>query len=277
MKAIFIVAFAAVAVGLAAFISFGFQRAAAVEIPYETKSETSFAISNRQPVLVELFTSEGCSSCPPADRVLTTLQNDQLVPNAEVITLEFHVDYWNYLGWKDRFSSNEFTKRQEAYARQLGLNSTYTPQMVVDGSREFVGSSRAKANETIAQSAAEPKAAVEVTVVDGKLHVTVKGLKEHSDATVYLAVAENKLFTKVGGGENSGSTLEHTSVVRSLTPIGTIKKAENGITTELSVPKNAGWNVENTKYVVFVQENSTLKVLAVGPAAMSASNSGRLK
>ncbi len=217
----------------------------------------------RRPVLVELFTSEGCSSCPPADRVLTVLQNDQLIPDAEVITLAFHVDYWDYLGWKDRFSSAAFSQRQAAYARQFKLDSSYTPQMVVDGAFEFVGSNRANANKNIAASAAKPKAAVDLGLKANKLTANVSGLASHAGATLYLAVAESKLSTRVRGGENSGSTLEHTSVVRDLLPIGIIKSGENKISVEREVSANKDWKSENIKYVVFVQENSTMKVLAV--------------
>ncbi len=96
------------------------------------------------PVLVELFTSEGCSNCPPADKVLTILQNNRLNPTADVITLGFHVDYWDSSSWKDHFSSAEFTRRQEAYASHFGLDSAYTPQMVVDGTTQLVGSQRGR-------------------------------------------------------------------------------------------------------------------------------------
>lgn len=215
------------------------------------------------PVLVELFTSEGCSSCPSADRVLLTIARDTGVSKARVITLAFHVDYWNYLGWKDRFSTAEFTRRQEAYARQFKLDSTYTPQMVVDGSSEFVGSNRPNAIDAISENALQPKAALDLAFAENKLSANISGLPSHSDATVYLAVAESKLFTKVGGGENSGSTLEHASVVRSLTPIGKISTRENSLRTEQMIPTNREWKNENVKFVVFVQENSTLKVLAV--------------
>jgi len=220
--------------------------------------------AGKRPVLVELFTSEGCSSCPPADRVLTVLQNDQLVPGADVITLAFHVDYWNYLGWKDRFSSNAFSKRQEDYARRFKNNSSYTPQIVVDGTAEFVGSNRAKANEAIAKSAAEPKAGIELSFSANKLFVNVSDFGIHSDATVFLAVAESKLFTNVGGGENRGEKLEHTSVVRDLIKIGSVKTSENAFRGESVIPVNSEWKSENFKYVVFVQENDGMKVLAVG-------------
>ncbi len=215
------------------------------------------------PVLVELFTSEGCSSCPPADRVLLTIARDAGVSKAKVITLGFHVDYWNYLGWKDRFSTAEFTRRQEAYARQFKLDSSYTPQMVVDGSSQFVGSNRANAIDAISKNASQSKAAVDLVLADDKLLANVSGLPAHSDATVYLAVAESKLFSKVGGGENSGSTLEHASVVRVLIPIGKVSTTENGIRAEHAISTNREWKSENVKFVVFVQENSTLKVLAV--------------
>ncbi|CAN5322729.1 hypothetical protein BH10ACI2_BH10ACI2_14030 [soil metagenome] len=215
-----------------------------------------------QPVLLELFTSEGCSSCPPADRLLTNLTD-----NPDIIALEFHVDYWDRLGWKDPFSSPSYTRRQESYMRQLNLDSTYTPQMIVDGRYEFVGSNRAKANETITKSSAEQKAAIDLNVRDGEVSLKIDGLKSHSDAVVFLAIAESKLSTKVGGGENSGSTLEHSSVVRNLTSIGMIKKGVGSFTYEQPITQNAGWKAQNIKYVAFVQETSSLKVLAVKQAA----------
>ena len=225
--------------------------------------DASAATGKKQPVLVELFTSEGCSSCPPADRVLTILQNDQLVPNADVITLGFHVDYWDDGGWKDRFSSIYYTRRQEAYARRLRIDSPYTPQMVVDGSAEFVGSNRSKANDLIGKSAAQPKAQMDLKIENGKLIAAIAGLLAHSDATVYLAVTENGLTTSVGGGENAGNKLEHSSVVRDFMTIGTVRNTESSFNIELPAPVNKDWNAENIRYVVFLQENDTLKVLAV--------------
>ena len=230
------------------------------------ESSSSIATDKKRPVLVELFTSEGCSSCPPADRVLTTLEKDQLVPNAEAITLAFHVDYWNSLGWKDRFSTAAFTRRQEEYARRFGNDSSYTPQIVVDGSNEFVGSNRAKANEVIGARAAEPKGLIELNFAANKVGVSISELGSHSDATVYLAVAESKLFTNVGGGENRGEKLEHTSVVRDLIAVGKVKGGESTFRSETAAPQNSEWKTENVKYVVFVQQNNDKKVLAVGQA-----------
>ena len=109
------------------------------------------------PVLVELFTSEGCSSCPPADALLARLQRDQPVPNANIIVLEEHVDYWDHLGWHDRFSSHQITDRQPSYARRLRLDDIYTPQMVIDGTDQFTGNDSAHALRAIAQAAHTPK------------------------------------------------------------------------------------------------------------------------
>ena len=222
------------------------------------------AKGEKRAVLVELFTSEGCSSCPPADKVLMTLQNDQLVPNADVITLGFHVDYWDSGAWRDRFSSAEYTRRQEAYARQLKTDGTYTPQVVVDGAFEFVGSNRVRANDVIAKSAMQSKGIIELKIDSGSLKASISGLNSHADATVYLAVAESGLSNKVSGGENSGVTLEHASVVRELKQIGSISGKQNEGTFDAQLPVNTDWKGENTRYVVFVQENSTLKILAVG-------------
>ena len=108
----------------------------------------------RSPVVVELFTSEGCSSCPPADELLSRLRKEGTENGVEIIPLGFHVDYWNYQGWQDRFSSNQYSKRQETYAAQLHTEGPYTPEMVVNGSHEFVGNDAARARSAIAQSGA---------------------------------------------------------------------------------------------------------------------------
>src|SRR5262249_53559615 len=119
----------------------------------------------RVPVLVELFTSEGCSSCPPADVLLMQLDQLQPIAGAEVIALSEHVDYWNYLGWADPYSSSTFSRRQEEYSDAFGGDKVYTPQMVVDGQREFVGSRVSEAKETIAKAAKTAKAKVSLTAM----------------------------------------------------------------------------------------------------------------
>ena len=219
--------------------------------------------NKKQPVLVELFTSEGCNTCPPADRVLAKLQKDQPIPTADVITLGFHVTYWDSSAWKDRFSSIEYTRRQQMYAQIFRLDKVYTPQMVVDGSAELVGSEREKAKDVITKSAARPKGAIDLKIDNGKLQINISKLTTHGEAVVFVAVAESKLTTNVGGGENSGNKLEHSSVVRDLIPISLVKATDNSLNLEWAMSVNKDWKAGNLKYVVFVQEKNTLRILAV--------------
>src|SRR5262252_8746186 len=147
------------------------------------------------PVLVELFTSEGCSSCPPADRFLEKLDH-QTVPGAEMIVLSEHVDYWNHIGWKDPYSSHLYSERQSAYARRLGLNSVYTPQIVVDGAIEFVGSNTGLADKVFAKALAAAKIPVRLSLISEggqSLHAHLNaGILEPSfglhEAEVYIAL-----------------------------------------------------------------------------------------
>src|SRR5215470_9660542 len=154
----------------------------------------------RKAVLVELFTSEGCSSCPPADKLLGRLRQDLAGSGFEVVPLGFHVDYWNSLGWKDRFSSAEFSRRQEQYARALSTEGPYTPEMVVDGATEFVGSDKDRARAAIAQAAAHSQQA-EIDLSASTEKLTLKASSAVNGAAVMLAITEDNLSTKVGSGE----------------------------------------------------------------------------
>lgn len=231
----------------------------------------------RTPVVVELFTSEGCSSCPPADTLLSRLGETQPVAGAEVIALAQHVDYWNDLGWADPFSAHEFSERQGEYAEVFGNEGVYTPQMVVDGHAEFPGSNNGKAFETIAQAAREPKAEVSLARAseqDGagdnlRLAVRVLALPKLSDgetADVLLAVTEDRLSSDVGRGENAGRKLSHTGVVRRLTKIGNVSAASQPFMGEPVVALEKGWRRENLRAVVFLQEHTSRRV--VGAASL---------
>ncbi len=169
----------------------------------------------RWPVLVELFTSEGCNSCPPADRHLQQLDR-------QVIVLSEHVDYWDRQGWKDRFASPVFTERQESYARAFGIDGPYTPQMVVDGVAQFTGGDVRRAIDEINKASDYAKA----SIVIGRTEKGVRVDAENSprDADVWLAVADEGDTTIVKAGENKGRTLTHVAVVRSLKKIGSIKR-----------------------------------------------------
>ena len=165
------------------------------------------------PVVVELFTSQGCSSCPPADAFLTDLARQR----ADVLPLAFHVTYWDYLGWKDPYSLDAATARQRAYARALGEEGVYTPQMVVDGKTGFVGSNRREGLSAIAAAAPKP---VSVSVVrDGESLLITVGTGA-GQARVLLVGFDPAHETRIGRGENSGRTLVESNIVRSLTPLG---------------------------------------------------------
>ncbi len=222
----------------------------------------------KQPVLVELFTSEGCSSCPPADRTLAFLEKEQPATNAEIITLAMHVDYWNHLGWKDEFSSAAFSERQTVYADKLKLNSTYTPQMVVDGQREFVGSDTGKAVSSIMEAAKFQKAKIELSNDAKNLKINIFDIPTHKDSSVFVAVAENNLISKVKRGENSGKVLEHISVVRELREVGKIISSEATFSNETSLQIQSNWKKENVKVIVFVQENDSRKILGVAQVSL---------
>jgi hypothetical protein len=170
--------------------------------------------------VVELFTSEGCSSCPPADRLLAELAES---PDRRVYALSFHVDYWDELGWPDRFASRAFTLRQREYARALGVRAIYTPQMVVNGTEEFTGSDRDRA-ETAVGHALSRRSQVRL-----EMHprwtgpdVTTVGYSASeapAGATLVMAVVERQAVTSVLRGENAGKTLRHENVVRSLVAV----------------------------------------------------------
>lgn len=219
-------------------------------------AKTPAADGPRKAVVVELFTSEGCSSCPPADELLGHLRQDLAGKNIQVIPLGFHVDYWNSLGWKDRFSSADYSHRQEQYARSLGVDGPYTPQMVVDGALEFVGNSAGHAQRAINQAAGQAEIAVVKVSAAGadQLAVQVKAPASAGDAGVMLAITEDNLTSKVGSGENGGRTLHHTAVVREFRQLG--KLSNGSFETNVPVKVEKEWKREDLRAVVFVQQGN---------------------
>jgi len=226
--------------------------------------------SKRSPVIVELFTSEGCSSCPPADKVLAELENTQPVAGVEIIALSEHVDYWNYIGWSDPFSSEAFSARQGAYASVFNNDGIYTPQMVVDGQAEFVGSNSEKARTAIARLAKIPKAEVTIdsaqaeTASTIKLKISVAKLPKLSTgdiAEVLLAITETNISSQVVRGENTGRKLNHTAVVRELRSLGSVASSTKPFETETTVMLGKDWKRGNLKAVTFVQERKQKRIL----------------
>ena len=178
----------------------------------------------RAPVVVELFTSEGCSSCPPADLVLEKLDRQQPVPGAQIIVLSEHVDYWDHIGWKDPYSSAAFSRRQEEYVQRFGLDGAYTPQMVVDGRTQFVGSDWQRAYAAIQDAAGQHKATVRIAAIPGGLRVEVDPLPGSMgrNAGVFLARADDSGASDVTGGENKGRRLRHVAIAKEIERIGTV-------------------------------------------------------
>ena len=228
------------------------------------------------PVLVELFTSEGCSSCPPADRLLERF-DQQPVQGAELIVLSEHVDYWNHIGWKDPYSAPLYSNRQKAYGDRFRLDSVYTPQMVIDGNSQFVGSDTARASKAIEDSLRAPKLRLDISLIPAKngsgsqLQIQTGTLEQsfgiHA-AEVYVAYALNHAESQVSAGENSGHKLTHVSVVTRLNRIGEIRQGEK-FSQQLSLSQTSGSDARNGRVIVFVQEPHQGRVIgaAVTPIA----------
>jgi hypothetical protein len=222
------------------------------------------------PVIVELFTSEGCSSCPAADRLLSRLEQTQPVAGAQVIAIEEHVDYWNQLGWNDPFSSPQYRARQNDYALAFHASDIFTPQMVVNGQTAFVGSDMNRAYHEIGAAAQAMTTQVALgananprdqDLLDLSVQVSNPKSAKWRDSNVYLAVTEKGLMTPVQGGENAGHTLRHSSVVRSFGVIGRVDpKGANGgqLVSTLRLPRE--WKRENLHAVVFVQERGSFRI-----------------
>lgn len=215
-------------------------------------------------ILVELFTSEGCSSCPPADALLRQLDAQADKTASEIVVLSEHVDYWDGQGWHDRFSSHDYTERQEEYARRFRIDEPYTPEMVVDGTAQFTGNDVGRLQSALRDAAIHAKTSLKVDareinpseiVVSFEAGQLPSGSK-HAD--LYVALADNQDETKVGGGENSGKSLQHVAVLRSLQKIG--KVGPEGLQKEvkLRLPKGEPGNL---RLVAFVQEPDNGPVL----------------
>jgi len=217
--------------------------------------------AQRQPVLVELFTSEGCSSCPPADALLEKLDHEQPIAGAQIIVLSEHVDYWNHLGWTDPFSSAAFSARQETYARRFGLDGPYTPEMVVDGNAECNGSDARKVESAIRRAMGEPKVGIRMRAAasgDAAVTLEVDPLPEGiHKANVYLAHAAASGTSDVLRGENQGRTLRYVSIVGDIQPVGSA--GAHAMFTK-QVPIRAAKAPAGSRLIAFVQEAGTGRI-----------------
>jgi len=232
--------------------------------------------STHTPVLIELFTSEGCSDCPPADTLLQKLDRIQPVTGVDVIVLSEHVDYWNNIGWKDPYSSHKYSERQREYGDKFRLSSIYTPQMVVDGQFQFVGSDEREAIRAIQSAAKTEKAHLTLSSIhlDGanklSAHLETGPLPSSSaakSANIFIAIADESDESHVSRGENAGRTLKHVAVLRDLISVGQVNK-NGGFSRDITLDHNGG-DRRDLRLVGIIQESSGGKILGVASARLS--------
>jgi hypothetical protein len=236
--------------------------------PLTRAAQSASSPEGRTPVLVELFTSEGCSSCPPADALLQKL-DQQPIAGEELIVLSEHVDYWNHIGWKDPYSARFYSERQGTYAKRLGQSDVYTPQMVVDGTSQFLGSDAALAGKALAKELTKPKIGVRMSPASSKTsnillaHLETGELEESfglKEADIYVAIALNHAESEVSGGENSGRRLTHTAVVKSMVKVGRLRRGQN-FAQDVQLKLEPGTDTRNLRLIAFVQEAGQGRVI----------------
>lgn len=240
-------------------------------------SQREGSMGKPEPVLVELFTSEGCSSCPPADALLMKLDREQPVPGALLVVLSEHVDYWNYIGWTDPFSSSFFSERQQRYAQRLATRGPYTPQMVVDGAHEFIGSDAADAQRAIRQSLARTKLNLNIPSYSIDF-ASVLALVESAPlpagkgavgADLLVTLAQNSAASSVTRGENTGRYLPHVAVAKEFTTAARLKPGEK-FSGEVELKFGPGFKPEDWRIVAFLQESGQGRVLGAATTQLAA-------
>jgi hypothetical protein len=229
--------------------------------------------SDRVPVLAELFTSEGCSSCPPADRILELLARQPPIDGVDVIIMSEHVTYWDHQGWRDPFGSTTFTARQQMYGKFFKLESVFTPQLVIDGTSQVVGTDIAGLKAALAKAAAKPKPQLNVDLRESGANGIVAtasgpGLATATGEEVMWVVTEDDLVVEVTRGENARHTLRHAGVVRWFT---TRKIGASGTASaSIEIPLRAEWKRDHLRVVAFVQSVRTREVFSVGAVSVQA-------
>ncbi|SHN25927.1 thioredoxin family protein [Chitinophaga sp. CF418] len=249
-------------IGMAAFVSVSNERV--MKDVQKAKDSKGFAV-------VELFTSEGCSSCPPADALLERIQQDN--ENKQIYIMAFHVDYWDHQGWRDRFSDHRYSERQQQYAGWFGLSTVYTPQVVINGEREFVGSNAGAIVKAISnglEDGSTDSVSLHAKIGKGKLYIEheVPGIQK--DAELVLALVEKEAQSNVKAGENSGRKLSHVQIVRQLAVVDANSSKE----VEMKLPE--GFSENGWELIGFVQRNADGHITAAGRTGFqSAEDAGK--
>ncbi|HEX4228034.1 MAG TPA: DUF1223 domain-containing protein [Bryobacteraceae bacterium] len=227
------------------------------------------AAATRTPVLLELFTSEGCSSCPPADKLLDELDRTQPFPEAEVMVLSEHVDYWDQLGWKDHYSSAIFSARQRQYAAHLGEQDVYTPELVIDGKWTAVGSDLGQIRRTVEKASRQPKLPIHLEVSrngnSGAVRVDISSAAGTPPGDVYIVLAKNHVTSHVEHGENAHLTLSHTAVAYQITKLGDLRSG-NPFEKQLTIDLPSGGG--QARVIAYVQEPATGRIIGSAEARL---------
>jgi len=261
MKRFLLTGITAILIG---FFAFDLQMNAQTPQVQNTKLKNTSNVQKKAFVLLELYTSEGCPTCPPADANLARLEREQPIAGTEIITLALHVDYWNSSRWRDEYSSPMFSRRQQIYAQAFKKNSNYTPQMIVDGQTEFIGNNIWKAQKAIADQTKIQKATIEINEAGDKFKVKISDVPTHQVSTIFLAITEDNLPSSRKFGGAADRKAEHISVVRELKSLGMLTAEQLNLELETVLQIQPVWKKENLKLVVFVQENASRKMLGVG-------------
>ena len=230
------------------------------------------------PILVELFTSEGCSSCPPADALLQKLDAFQPVPGARLIVLSEHVDYWDQEGWKDQYSSHDLTDRQKSYVNELGLSTAYTPQIILDCTAGLHANDPQQLHTGFEKALKDTKIPTSLDSVnfDGSQvrgHLQVDAGSENHNAEIYVAVALNHAESQVLGGENQGQRLTHVAVVQEIVRVGKVQK-KGTFSQDFQIKLKPGTKPGDVRIIAFVQEPGSGKVVGAASALENQGGTG---
>jgi hypothetical protein len=255
--------------GLVAGLAMGAVAATTAAV---AQDKSSGATATQRPVLVELFTSEGCSDCPPADAALEQLDAKQSIPGVHAIVLSEHVTYWDHQGWSDPYSLDAMDQHQQQYVNHFSLPSPATPEFVVDGAAEVAGNNPPKLEEEIRQAAARPKIELQIgdahIAADGAVDFSVKAAPGRK-GTLVAAVAEDGTQTKVARGENAGRTLHYVAVVRAFKEFGSNALDGRPLHWSGSELERAEKDGAPMRLVVYVYNFSNGQVLGVAEQTLS--------
>jgi hypothetical protein len=243
-----------------------------ISVPALCSSEANNSAS--VPVLLELFTSEGCSSCPPADAFIQRMDSSQPLPGAHLIVLSEHVDYWDHDGWKDPFSSHAFTERQNDYVRALHLNSPSTPQIILDGTSILRGDPQ-HIQQMLTQATSDSKVSIRLSAVafeSGptpalRMHIDIPATALKHAAEILVASALDRAESDVLRGENSGKHLQYVAVAEQITKVGTLKKGKD-FSQDVQLKLKPAAEPRNLRIIAFVQESGPGKVIGVAEQRM---------